>query len=315
MTSLETVALDQERWWSTAVRLKSAAHISFSRIVKLSLAGAILEALALQIHTDYPAASQVAGYAGAVALALVLVFRAQGLRTERVEGWVLAAAASRLLRSEMYQYRTSSGAYADYLCRNAEATLLQRRDDILEKVKSIAKYTMEPGQQERIPLGPLDAEGYISERVDREIGAFQRAAKNLTGLQAAWLKGEYFLIILGTLLAAALTFTHHQPYAAWVIVITTLSLASGVTAKADRYAALLVACRTMPDRLTSIVGRWRANQGTLEQLVGQVEAVLLAEAQAWVASPGEDLKDTPLSAAADSSPKMLPHFPGSRIGA
>jgi hypothetical protein len=116
-------------------------------------------------------------------------------------------------------------------------------------------------------------------------------------------------------LAAALTFTHHQPYAAWVIVIITLSLASGVTAMADRYAGLLVACRTMPDRLTSIIGRWRANQGTLEQLVGQVEAVLLAEAQAWVVNPDQDLKDAALSAVADTSPKMLPHFPGSRIGA
>jgi hypothetical protein len=315
MTSLETVALDQERWWSTAIRLKAAAHISFSRIVKLSLAGAILEALALQTHTAYPAASQVTGYAGAVALALVLVVRAQRFRTERVEAWVLAAAASRSLKSEIYQYRTSSGAYTDYLCLNPEATLLQRRDDILEKVKSIAKHTMEPGRQEPIPLGPLDAEGYISERVNHEIAAFQRAGKNLAGLQAAWLKGEYGLIILGTLLAAALTFAHHQPYAAWVIVIITLSLASGVTAMADRYAGLLVACRTMPDRLTSIIGRWRANQGTLEQLVGQVEAVLLAEAQAWVVNPDQDLKDAALSAVADTSPKMLPHFPGSRIGA
>jgi len=315
MTTLENVALDQERWWSTAARLKNSAHISFSRIVRLSLAGAVLETLALQIHTGYPAASQVAGYAGAVALALVLVVRAQGLRTGRVEAWVLAAAASRSLKSEIYQYRTSSGAYADYLCQNPEATLSQRRDQILEKVNSIAKYNIEPERQEHIPLGPLDAEGYISERVEREIGAFQRAAKNLANIQAAWLKREYFLIIFGTLLAAALTFTHHQPYAAWVVVITTLSLASGVTAKADRYATLLVACRTMPDRLTSIVDRWRANQGTLEQLAGQVEALLLAEGQAWMASPGEDLKDTVLSAAADSSPEILPHFPGSRIGA
>jgi hypothetical protein len=315
MTNLETVALDQERWWSTAVRLKTSAHISFTRIVQFSLAGAVMEALALQLHTGYPVASQVAGYAGAVALALVVLVRAQGLRTDRVEAWVLAAAASRSLKSEMYQYRTSSGAYADYLCRNPEATLLQRRDDILAKVKSIANYTIEPGRQERSPLGPLDAAGYISERVDHEIKAFQRAAKSLTGLQAAWLKGEYFLIILGALLAAAVTFAHYQSYAAWVIVIITLSLASGVTAKADRYASLLVSCRAMPDRLTSIVDRWRVNQGTLEQLVGQVEALLLAEAQAWVANPGEDLKDTALSAAADSSPEMLPHFPGSRIGA
>jgi hypothetical protein len=315
MTTLEGVALEQERWWSTAIKLKNATHISFTRIVKLSVAAAILEALALQLHTDYPAASQIAGYAGAVTLVLALVVRARGLRTERVEAWVLAAAASKSLKSEIYQYRTSSGAYADYLCRDPEATLLQRRDDILDKVKPIAKYITEPGRQEHIPLGLLDAEGYISERVDREIKVFRKAEKNLAGLQAAWLKGECFLIVLSTLLAAAFSFTHRQEYAAWVIVITTLSLASGVTAKGDRYASLLVACRTMPDRLTSIVGRWRGNQGTLEQLVGQVEALLLAEAQAWVASPDEYLKDTTLSAVADSSPKIIPHFPGSRIGA
>ena len=117
MTTLETVALDQERWLTTAVEMKHGSHNRFTLMVGLTVVGALLEVLAMQLHTSYPAASQIAGYSGAVALAAVLVIRARGLRAERLHAWVLAYAAAQALKSEMYQYRTSCGPYAAHLSK------------------------------------------------------------------------------------------------------------------------------------------------------------------------------------------------------
>jgi len=282
VTSLESVALDQERWRLTSARLKNSNHERFSWMVKLSLAGVVLEALALQTHTVFPLVAQAAGYAGAVALALALAVRVRGLREERTEAWVLASAASLSLKSELYQYRTSSGLYAQYPGTNPEAMLLRRRDDILEKVRSLQKYVVDPDSKTVFVLRPLDVEGYISERVETEISAFRRFTRNMKAVQNAWRKRECLMVLAAILMAAVLTFTHSQAFAAWVIVIIAISLGSGVTAKADRYASLIVGYEAMADRLTNIVARWQANRGPFDELVQQVETALLTEAQAWV---------------------------------
>lgn len=297
--SLETVALEQERWRLTAITLKISNHKRFSLMVKLTLAGAIMEALALQVHA-YSTASEIAGYAGAVALALVLAMRVWELRAERVEAWVIAAAAAQSLKSEMYRYRTSSGPYADHPGGNPEATLSERCEEILEKVRPIQKYAMEPDPQKPAQLQPLDADAYLAERVNAEISMFQEFKDNLPKVQGIWLKRENLLIVIGVFVAVALAFTQNQAYAAWVIIIAILTLASGVTAKAERYASLVVGYRAMPDRLNSIVAHWRENRGSLDQLVAQVEATILAEGQAWVAGVDEFRKE-PVSAGAEQT--------------
>jgi SMODS and SLOG-associating 2TM effector domain 1/Protein of unknown function (DUF4231) len=312
MASLETVALDQERWKLTANTLKHNLEKARLRILGLSIAGAILEAFAVQAHTTYPAASEVSGYAGAVALALVVIVRILGLGRERVQAWVLAAAASQSLKSEMYQYRTSSGPYGDHLNGNPEATLLERRDDILENVRSIQRYTVEPDPKTVALLGPLDADAYVSERVNGVIGSFRKESEHFVSAQDSWQKVEYFLAIAGALLAAALTFTHHLADAAWVAVVTTISVAVGADALAERYAQLTVGYRSMPNRLTRILGRWRANHGTLDVLVEQIETALIEENQGWVAGADEFVKDIASSPAKDSPAKLGLHSPASR---
>jgi Protein of unknown function (DUF4231)/SMODS and SLOG-associating 2TM effector domain 1 len=315
MTILETVALEQRRWGLTARHLKDSNFARFRLMVGLTLAGGILEALTLQIYTLHPTASQVSGYAGAAALAMMLVVRSRGLRAERVQAWVLALAASQSLKTEMYQYRTSTGPYSDNLCGNPEATLLERRDNILAKVRSIQKYAVEPSPKPMAPLGALDADAYVSERVNTEISTFRKFIEDLPKIQSSWLKLEYFLAVAGTLLAVVLTLTHNQAYGAWVVVITTLSLASGVSAKAERYATLIIGHRAMPDRLTGILEQWRTNRGTLDQLVEQIEAAVLAESQAWVIGTDRFLKESALPAAGELRPKLTLHSPVSRTGA
>jgi hypothetical protein len=274
----------------------------------LVLAGAILEAVALQMHTSYPAVSQLAGYAGAAALALVLVIRTKGLQRERAQAWVFAAAAGASLMSEMYRYRTSSGPYSRRLGGNRETTLLRRRDAIFEKVKLIEKYIVEPDPKPLPPLGPLAVDDYIAERVTRKVNAFRKVSKEFPELQTQWLRMEYVLASIAALAAVVLTFTHHQVYSAWVIIVAFLSLVLGASTKLERYATLIAEARTMPDRLTGILERWRANQGTLEDLVERIEPALLAEAENWVAILDVNaLEDVSLSRASLLEPHDIVH--------
>jgi lysylphosphatidylglycerol synthetase-like protein (DUF2156 family) len=315
VTTLETVALDQRRWSSTALRLKDSNWARFRLMAGLSLVGAMLLALALQIHTSHPGASQVAGYAGAVALALVLVVRTKGLRRERAQAWVLAAAAGQSVKSEMYRYRTSCGPYSSRFGGNPEATLLRRRDAIFEKVKSIEKYLVEPDPKPLPPLGPLDADGYIAERVNGQVSMFRKYSKDLPEIQAEWLRIEYVLAIVAALAAVILAFTHNQAYSAWVIVVAFLSVVLGASTKLERYATLTVELQIMPDRLTGILERWQANHGTLEQLVDKIEAAILAEAENWVAVLDDDvLEDAASPLSGDSSPEPVLHSQASRGG-
>jgi len=309
MTTLEAVALDQRRWWETALDLKNSNWARYRLMVISCLVAAVLEALAVQIHASYPGASRVAGYAGAAALALVLVVRARGLRRERAEAWVLAAAASQSLKREMYRYRTASGPYAGCDGGNPENTLLHQRDAIFKKVKSIQKYLVKLDLKPVAPLGALDADAYIAERVNTEVDRFRRFSKNLLQIQTSWLRFEYILASAAVLVAVVLVFTNNQAYGAWVIVITFLSLGLGASTKSERYATLNVELRTMPDRLTSILEQWRVHHGTLEQLVEQIEAALLEENQGWVAVVNEFVENTALSPTQESAPELAVHSP------
>jgi hypothetical protein len=314
MTNLETVALAQQRWRLTFGTLKESEFVRFRLVMVSSLAGAILEALALQIYGSYPVASAAVGYAGAAALAVGLVVRAQGFGRERAQAWVLALAVSQSLKSEMYRYRTSSGPYSDRLGANPEVTLLQRCDAMLAKVKSIEKYAVEPDLKTLSPLGPLDADAYLSERVNGEMSRFREYTDNLPKIENSWLKAEYFLAIAGVLSAAALTLTHNQTYAGWAVVLIAFSLASGVTAKADRYAVLNVGNQAVKDRLNNILAQWRANRSSLDELVERVEETVLKEGLAWIFEVDECFKDTVSSSPKPWSPELVLHSPGSRAG-
>jgi hypothetical protein len=283
MTTLESVALDQRRWSSTGFSLKDSNWARFQLMAALTVVGTILEAVALQTHASYPVVSQVAGYAGAAALVLVLVVRTKGLQRERAQAWVLAEAAGESLLSEMYRYRTSSPPYADHFGKEPDAMLLRRRDAIFKKVKLIEKYIVEPAPKPLPPLGPLDAEAYIKERVNGQIDMFRKLSKILSESQTAWLRREYVLVAVAALAAAVLTFTHNQVYSGWVIIAAFLSVVLGASTKLERYATLTVELLTTPERLIGILEKWRANSGTLEEIVERIEAAILANFENWIA--------------------------------
>jgi MinD-like ATPase involved in chromosome partitioning or flagellar assembly len=292
---LESVALDQKRWSITANALKARIQLGRKLVFGLTVAGAILETLAAQVSRGISfssyAVADVLGYAGAAALALVVVVKAQALGRERVQAWVVARAAAESLKREMFCYRTSSGPYSDRNSSSPNATLFERRDEILGKVGSIQKFAQEPDPKSLVAGEALDANGYIAERIHGPIAYFRARADKYSAAQSSWQNVEYFLAIIGALLGAAVSFTHSHMYGSWVAVITTISGAVGAHVMAERYDQITITYRSTADRLTGILGRWKATSGELSQLVDQVEATLIEENQAWIAGADELMRE------------------------
>jgi len=281
--ALATVARDQKRWSLTANKLKASIGQARWIILVLAVAGAILETAGAQVNQTQKDLAKVLGYGGAAALAIAAVIRLWRLGQERTQAWIMARSGSESLKREMYLFRTSAGPYA---AGNPVDCLLSRREAILDKLKPYLKYREEPKDEVKL-LGPLDARGYLEERIEgpkAQIPYFTGRANQYQQAQRTLSGTEFLLALIGALLGVTVTQTGKQEYGAWVAVITTISGALAAHVIAQRYEQLTISFRATADRLEGIVARWKARAGAgLAELVEPCEAVLLEENQGWIA--------------------------------
>ena len=287
--ALTFVARDQARWSLTANTLKAA--IERARLIVLSLValGAILETWGAQVHSGRADFALVLGFGGAAVLAVAAVIRQWRLGQDRIQGWIMARSASELFKQEIYLFRTGTGPYSS---DNVVESLLNRREEILSKLKPFQKYRVEPKSELEKP-GTLDANGYISERINGpkgQIQFFTDRANRYARLQRILSGGEFLLAVIGALSGAALTISGKQAYGAWVAVITTISSAFAAHVLAQRYDQVTISYRATADRLAGILLRWSAkDKAPLAELVLPTEAVLLEENQGWIAGTDETI--------------------------
>jgi hypothetical protein len=287
--ALETLLRDQKRWSLTSDRLKKEIGRSRLAVLVLAVCGAVLETLGAQIHEFYFVTALTFGYLGAAALAVLAVIRQWKLGRERIQAWILARAASEALKKEMYLYRASAGPYSSG--KNGVA-LLDRRDEILAKVRTIQSYAIDPKESELEVPGPLDANGYIQERINGQVKYYRQHADECTILQGRFKKAEFALAIAGALLGAASTINGKQAYGAWVAVITTIMGSVSSHVLAERYDQLATSYRATADRLNGIVARYQASNGTLDALAQQTEAALFEQNQGWIAGADDLMKQS-----------------------
>lgn len=298
---LTTVVLDQKRWSDTASTLKKTIGRARWIVLGLAVSGAILATWGAQIHANNPSLSLTFGYGGAAALAIAAVVRQWKLGHERVQAWIMARSASESFKREMYLYRTRTGPYA---ADPRDDALLNRREEILQKLQPVQKYRVDSKTQPETPA-LLDGNGYLEERIEGPRGQIQwftnRATEDSRVL--GLLNGaEFTLALAGALLGAGLTITGKQAYGAWVAVITTISGAVAAHTLAQRYEQLIVSYRAASDRLTGIVARWKAKKsGNIAELVEPSEAALLEENQGWIA--GADHVQDAAAAGSQAKPK------------
>lgn len=294
--ALETVVGDQKRWSNAAGVLKNSIEQARQLVLWLGVSGAVLETLAAQIaHVSqvgdiktgagtHAGVAMAFGYLGAAALAVAAAIRQWKLGNERTQAWVLCRSGSESLKREMYRYRTQTGPYASAANRDVE--LLNRRDEILQKLTPYQQYTSDPQPATTVP-GALDAGGYLDERITGPKGnlKFYADRSNLYAKRLELLnRVQMWLAILGALIGVAVTLSHNQAYGAWVAVITTISGALGTHLLAQRYEQLTISYRAAAQRLEGATARWQAtNSNNLGDLVDGCESILLEENQGWIA--------------------------------
>jgi len=285
--ALGIVVMDQRRWSLTAVHLKRNIDRSRTAILLLMIAGAAFEVLGAQIHQWIPSQGAIVGYCGAVALAIVAVVRQWKLGKDHVQAWILARSASESFKREMYLYRTSTG---DYSGDDSSSVLLDRRDQILGKVKSIQRYVVGHNLSKIDIPASLDAEGYIAERVKTQIEWFQERADRAENLQNILEDAQFIVAIGGALLGTALTITGSQAYGSWVAVITTIIAAAGTYLATQRFVQQMISYRSAADRLESITARFQLSNSDYHRMIERCEAVLGEENESWIAGADEIIK-------------------------
>jgi uncharacterized membrane protein YhaH (DUF805 family) len=300
---LETLATDQQRWSITANRLKEGISQARWIVLVLLIVGAFLETLASQLGKQ-SAMTQIVGYAGVAALAVVAVVRQWKLGREITQAWLLARAASEAFKREMLLYRAKAGPYS---AANAPSALFDRRDQILSRVQPVQKYSVDPNAEDVKVPGSLDIEGYVNERVRGQVEYYRRNSARYSKAQGSIGRLEFWLAVAAVLLSVAATATGKQGYGPWVAVITTITGAFGAHVLAQRYEQLTVSYRATADRLVGILGRWEARpQPTLPDLVEAVESVLGEENQAWIAGADDIMKDSAGAPPPGAHPEALP---------
>jgi hypothetical protein len=281
-TPLETVARDQRRWSLTANRLKSQINWARGWVLVLAIAGAVLETLTAQLQpTESGGPGKTIGYIGAVVLASIAVVRAQYLPQSRIQGWLVGRSVSEALKKELYRYRTSTGPYRN---EDRDQALMDRRDIIIEKARSVQVFAIEPGETGSTGLPPLDSEGYLRNRLEAQVNWYRERAVKYSSRQSFFSAFQFTLALASAGLGAVAASMRDRSLAAWVAVITTMLSAFGSYLLAQRYEQLIVTYRAAAERLETIRVRW----SSFDELVDRCEAVIEQENQGWVASADEN---------------------------
>jgi hypothetical protein len=279
--ALQTVARDQRRWSLTANSLKSQINWARGCVLILAVAGAILETLASQLHpTESYSPGKIIGYVGAVGLASIAVIRVQYLPQSRMQAWLVGRSISEALKRELYRYRTSTGPYR---AENRDQILIDRRDAIVEKARSLQAFAVEPSETGTLDLPPLDSDGYIQNRLDAQVKWYRERAATCSTRQSAFAAVQFILALAGAGIGAIAVSMRDRSPAAWVAVTTTMLSALGSYLLAQRFEQLIVTYRVTAERLESIRVRW----SSLDELVEQCESALAQENQSWMTSVDE----------------------------
>jgi len=238
-----------------------------------------------------------------IAISILVGFNA---RFREGNKWILLRAAAEAIKREIFRYRTRSGAYSAAKSRQvlASSTLAANIKDITgnliqSEVNRSSLPELEPEDprddspavqltrakkeaEQKARLQFLTPSQYLTERIDDQIGYFQKKTRKLYW-QMKLLNG-FILVIggLGTFLAAV----HKE---VWVALTTALATAVTNKLEIDQTENSLVQYNMALTALQNIETWWKGlspwemtRQTNLDLLVDQAEASLARETAGWV---------------------------------
>jgi len=296
---------DRAAGWSAAAdQIKSTQTMARWAVFGLSVAGALLAAMAGQIPTDQagahtPTHSCVAMLAAAL-LALGTFISGRFLGAAKASTWVRARAASEALKREAFKFAARAEPYDDLNGATRDERLNREREKIEEAAEKLAHPMEPPGRQGSSPRDTITHEQYRSMRVMAQAKNFYRAnaegyietARILRRIEFGLAVGATIITVYaGAMGKIAVMHGGSFDLAALTAVLTTVSGAILAHIEALRLDTLVDTYRATARRLEDLDLEFAAASADPElwsRFVNKCEDIIAAENSSWVAKWSED---------------------------
>lgn len=290
-TPLDFIA-DRQAVWSQTANMLSGQTANFRRTVFiLSLAGAVLAALATQLSPDIGFWHGVVAIAGAVALAVAAFLSQRFLNKDALAQPLRARAAAEALKREAYLYATQSGAYAESAGR--DTLLADRQRKIETNIKDLARSEQEATGPGSCPRQPLSRDDYVAHRITGQAKWYRERAKSYASVADKLHTAEWMLALIAAIITAAAGVAgtiRGFDLASVTAVLTTLGATIVAHLAATRYDEMIVTYRAAALRLEQLLQRAPVGQPAGD-LAAAAEAILEAENNAWISSYDKAAQD------------------------
>ncbi|MFF5173293.1 DUF4231 domain-containing protein [Micromonospora sp. NPDC000089] len=223
---------EQSVWSQAANEVKALIRRARRRVLGLTIAGAVLTAVAAQITSAAHRLAVAVGLAAAVALVLVpLVGRAASAAA--TSDWTRLRSVSESLKAEVYAYLAGVSPFRG---DDRARILLDRVGEIVEAARDLAGHTAGIAAESRELPAVRDVATYIDLRVEgQKNDYYRRNAAAMRRYSARTRRAEAALSYLAAGLAAVSGVVPGIGVAGWVGVVTTIGTALVAHAAAERY--------------------------------------------------------------------------------
>jgi hypothetical protein len=279
--------MNYRTWAATARYHKNAIDLLSMWSLLLAIGGAILATLGQQIAPSAPTAGfgwflfKAPGVIGSGAIALSAYFATQAIAGNREGIWVRCRSAAESLKAAIFLYRASVAPF-DGTDRSSQ--LRQRAEKLLDELKAIEK--RQPPEEAAPILTPLSVDEYIAQRVDDQIGWYNKRANEFQR-KADWC--QYSTAVLGAFSALLTLASALSAVSSWAAVISTVTAAIAAHLKNRRYQTLTATYQSTALRLSLLKSDWAASGKTdndkpeRDTFIQRCEETMSAENGAWVA--------------------------------
>ncbi len=271
----------QRQWSVTATELDRWQSRWRSASLGLSLAGAVLGALAAQDGWYGKPVTVSLGVVGAVALALAGVIQAQLLTAARARARVGTRAGSEALKGIVFQFLA---AVAPFDGQDAEHQLSLKVAEIEGLSVEHASLVVDAEPDNR-PLPALHGVGdYVTQRVEEQRDWHRNRISDHKRLAGRWRTTQLIATAAAAVLAAAGGVLHGPDLSAWVAVATTAGAAIGAHIAAVQHEAIVDSYTRTVLALDAALRDFDAGQATPQEAAAFVAAVenrLAAQNNSW----------------------------------
>lgn len=290
--AVEDVWKRQSVWSQAAGHAKISVNRSFTLVLGLVVAAAVLSALSAQLEPDHPGTARWLAVAAAVGVAVTPLAR-RGSAATSVEAWTRMRAMSETFKSDVYLYLAGATPFTG---PDRDVLLRDRADELLDSADDLSGHTLKIVPRARPLPAVTGPESYFTERADRQIEGYFRPAALQASRRLAWTRRAELLFGLAGAVLAALGASGLTAATIWVGVVTTVAAAVTTHLASTRLEFLHLEYSRTGGELARLRARANDPGADLLDLIARCEQVISAQNSTWVAKWTAD--DAPQETAA-----------------